>query len=547
MLKIAILGPESTGKTMLAEQLAAHFHTDFVPEYSREYLKDFQGKYSINDVIAIAKGQQRSIDKAAKGNDEILISDTEAIVNKVWCEYVFKQTPKEIEDLVQKQDFDLYLLCDTDLEWTFDPLRENPDLNERKTIFALYLKALNAIEANYAIISGQGKDRFENALKAINEMNKAQRHIVFLARWYPHKYDPMFGLFVQRHAEAAALYNKVTVVYVHADTAAKAKYDIERDMENGVDTIRIYYKKTNRISSAIRFWKACQKGLEMADRPNLIHVHVLTRLGVVAWWEKLRHNTPYMITEHWSRYLPGNDFHGLFRKIMTKTVVKNADMVTTVTENLANAMRSHNLENNDYVILPNVVDVTQFKPIAHKNNIPKIIHISCFEDKSKNISGLLHSLKALDDDGFEFQATLIGEGMDYDAMRDLCTQLQLNHRVKFTGMLEGDALSDELASGDFLVLSSNYENMPVVILEALSCGLPVVSTQVGGIAEIINPKNGILVPARDIQGLKNAMKEMCENHQKYNAQSLRETIVSKYSKEKVGQLLTQWYQGITEK
>ncbi len=547
MLKIAILGPESTGKTMLAEQLAAHFHTDFVPEYSREYLKDFQGKYGINDVIAIAKGQQRSIDEAAKKSKEILISDTEAIVNKVWCEYVFNQTPKEIEDLVQKQDFDLYLLCDTDLEWTFDPLRENPDLNERKTIFALYLKALNTLDANYAIISGQGKDRFENALKAINEMNKAQRHIVFLARWYPHKYDPMFGLFVQRHAEAAALYNKVTVVYVHADTAAKAKYDIERSMENGVDTIRIYYKKTNRISSAIRFWKACQKGLAMADRPDLIHVHVLTRLGVVAWWEKLRHNTPYMITEHWSRYLPGNDFHGLFRKIMTKTVVKNADRITTVSENLANAMRSHNLENNDYVILPNVVDVNQFKPIAHENDIPKIIHISCFEDKSKNISGLLHSLKALDDDGFEFQATLIGEGMDYYAMRDLCSQLQLNHRVKFTGMLEGNALSDELASGDFLVLSSNYENMPVVILEALSCGLPVVSTQVGGIAEIINPGNGLLVPACDMQGLKNAMKEMCENHQKYNAQSLRETIVSKYSKEKVGQLLTQWYQEITGK
>lgn len=76
-------------------------------------------------MIAIAKGQQRSIDEATKRDKEILISDTEAIVNKVWCEYVFNQTPKEIEDLVQKQDFDLYLLCDTDLQWTFDPLREN--------------------------------------------------------------------------------------------------------------------------------------------------------------------------------------------------------------------------------------------------------------------------------------------------------------------------------------------------------------------------------------------------------------------------------------
>lgn len=547
MLKIAILGPESTGKTMLAEQLAAHFHTDFVPEYSREYLKDFQGKYSINDVIAIAKGQQRSIDKAAKGNEEILISDTEAIVNKVWCEYVFKQTPKEIEDLVQKQDFDLYLLCDTDLEWTFDPLRENPDLNERKTIFALYLKALNAIEANYAIISGQGKDRFENALKAINEMNKAQRHIVFLARWYPHKYDPMFGLFVQRHAEAAALYNKVTVVYVHADTAAKAKYDIERDMENGVDTIRIYYKKTNRISSAIRFWKACQKGLEMADQPDLIHVHVLTRLGVVAWWEKLRHNTPYMITEHWSRYLPGNDFHGLFRKIMTKTVVKNADMVTTVTDILAQAMQQHGLCNPNYAILPNVVDAKLFKPIPHHNDIPKIIHVSCFEDKSKNITGLLHSLKALKDNGINYQASLIGDGMDFAEMCKCSEQLKLNDRVRFTGVLEGQELFDEIASGDFFVLSSNYETASIVVIEALMCGLPVVSTKVGCVPDIINENNGIVVPVHDENALTEAMAQMCEKYKNYNAQSLRDAVIDNYGKEKIGQLLTQWYQGITEK
>lgn len=179
MLKIAILGPESTGKTMLAEQLAAHFHTDFIPEYSREYLKDFQGKYGINDVIAIAKGQQRSIDEATKRDKEILISDTEAIVNKVWCEYVFKQTPKEIENLVQKQDFDLYLLCDTDLQWTFDPLRENPDLEERKNIFVLYQKILNEIYANYFIVSGKGDLRLSHALEAIDNFCKGKSVLLF--------------------------------------------------------------------------------------------------------------------------------------------------------------------------------------------------------------------------------------------------------------------------------------------------------------------------------------------------------------------------------
>ena len=179
MLKIAILGPESTGKTQLAEQLAKHFHTDFVPEFSREYLKDFQERYDINDVIAIAKGQQQRIEEAATKSNDILISDTEAIVNKVWCEYVFKQTPKEIEELVQKQDFDLYLLCNIDLEWTFDPLRENPDLEERKVIFALYRKFLEEINANYFIVNGKGELRFKHALDAIDNLHKDKSFSLF--------------------------------------------------------------------------------------------------------------------------------------------------------------------------------------------------------------------------------------------------------------------------------------------------------------------------------------------------------------------------------
>ena len=106
--------------------------------------------------------------------------------------------------------------------------------------------------------------------------------IVFLARWYPHKYDPMFGLFVQRHAEAVALFNDVTVIYVHPDENATSTYEIDRSNENRVDTIRVYYKKTNKFTSALRYFKSCCKALKLAGKPDLIHVHVLTRMGIVA-------------------------------------------------------------------------------------------------------------------------------------------------------------------------------------------------------------------------------------------------------------------------
>ena len=372
-------------------------------------------------------------------------------------------------------------------------------------------------------------------------MDNDRKHIVFLARWYPHRYDPMFGLFVQRHAEAAALYNDISVVYVHPDN----QNDIVDETINNVRTIRIYYKQSRlKIINLLRFFKANNKALKRLRKPDIIHVHILTRLGIIARWQKLIHGTPYIITEHWSRYLPGNDFSGFFRKWATKIVVKHASVITTVTENLTKAMQNHGLKNTNYMVLPNVVDTNLFQIKPHENTIPKIIHISCFEDKSKNISGLLESFKILQNKDIAYQAVLIGEGMDYEAMKQKADSLQLNDNVTFTGMLQGQDLADALASGDFLVLSSNYENMPVVILEALACGLPVVSTNVGGISEIVNDSNGLLVPPHDAVKLADAMQKMLENYQNYDANTLRDSIIKKFSNEAVGKLLDDIYKKI---
>ena len=397
-------------------------------------------------------------------------------------------------------------------------------------------------------------------------MNKERKHIIFLARWYPHRYDPMFGLFVQRHAEAAALFNDITVIYCQETTDNRQQtgrdvsttpinkqevvdaschhcnFEIVRTLENNVDTIRVYYKKPkNKILSLLRFYRANMKALKMCKPADMIHVHILTRLGVIAWIQKLLHKTPYIITEHWSRYLPGNGFGGFLRKLFTKIVVRNAETVTTVTENLANAMRNHGLKNDNYVVLPNVVNLDMFH-ISEKNNAPcKIIHISCFEDKSKNISGLLESLKIIDDKGIDFQCTLIGEGMDLEVMKEKAQNLQLINKVSFTGLLQGQELADKLSSGDFLVLSSNYENMPVVILEALASGLPVVSTNVGGIKEMIDDSKGILVEPKNKEALAEALIKMIETHKNYDANYLRNSVIEKYGYESVGRFLSGLY------
>ncbi|PKP47623.1 MAG: hypothetical protein CVT92_16800 [Bacteroidetes bacterium HGW-Bacteroidetes-1] len=380
-------------------------------------------------------------------------------------------------------------------------------------------------------------------------------HVLFLAKWYPSKYDPMLGLFVQRHAEAAAIHNQVSVVYAHlSNDKLKSKFEVDANNDHSIFTVKVYYQSAetclspwNKLLNLIRFYTAIGIGIRHVKQVkgsfDLIHVHVLTRLALVAYWFQLFYQIPYMVTEHWSRYLPvRNEFHGFFRKMLTKMVVKRARIVTTVTQNLANAMQQHGLKSSHYFILPNVVDVNLFKPVEKKNKKPRFIHISCFEDRSKNISGLLRVSARLKELDADFECILIGEGMDDAFLKDYALSLGLDgSNIRFTGLLEGVDLAETLAFGDFLVLFSNYENLPVVILEAFACGLPVVSTSVGGIPEMVNTSNGLLVKAGDEEGLLQAIVHLKNKVSDYNSDEIRALVVNKNSKESVGLFLDQCY------
>ena len=169
MFKVAITGPESTGKSTLAERLAKHFNVAYIPEYSRTYLENFEGKYTENDVVEIAKAQHNLIIEEEKKNPEILIADTEIIVCKIWIEYVFKHPNEMTEDLLRRQNFDLYLLCDIDLPWVYDPLRENPNIEERKELFEIYKNTLTKMNVPFGVVRGSDEERVNNALEIIKQ------------------------------------------------------------------------------------------------------------------------------------------------------------------------------------------------------------------------------------------------------------------------------------------------------------------------------------------------------------------------------------------
>ena len=179
--KIVVLGPESTGKSTLCAALAAHYQTIWTPEYARTYLSEHGTNYSYDDLLTIAKGQiQNENESLASLNKNIvdhptqkisnkLIVDTDMYVMKVWCEYVFNNCHHYILEQINQRSYDLYLLCDIDLPWAADEMREYPDAGPRLELFTIYKELLINQNIPWGIVSGVGAQRTTNAIQLIDQ------------------------------------------------------------------------------------------------------------------------------------------------------------------------------------------------------------------------------------------------------------------------------------------------------------------------------------------------------------------------------------------
>lgn len=170
VIKVAVVGPESTGKTELSRQLAEHYKTGWVPEAARAYLENLSGTYELKDLGKIARLQLKSEDEFTHTANNLLICDTNLIVIKVWSDFKYGKTEPWIIEKIKQQDYFLHLLTDIDMPWQFDPLREHP--HRRKELFEIYLSELNSFSIPYQVISGLGNKRTANAVSAIDSALK---------------------------------------------------------------------------------------------------------------------------------------------------------------------------------------------------------------------------------------------------------------------------------------------------------------------------------------------------------------------------------------
>ena len=171
MRTIVIIGPESTGKSTLCEQLAAHYKTVWCPEFAREYLLQYGRNYTYDDLLRIAMGQVELEEvMVTEAKNGYYFIDTDMYVMKVWCEEAFQSCHKWILDQAAMRYYDLYLLCDVDLPWTADELREYPDLETRKRLHKTYKDIVINSGTRWAEVSGTDAERLQTAIRIIDTL-----------------------------------------------------------------------------------------------------------------------------------------------------------------------------------------------------------------------------------------------------------------------------------------------------------------------------------------------------------------------------------------
>jgi glycosyltransferase involved in cell wall biosynthesis len=373
-------------------------------------------------------------------------------------------------------------------------------------------------------------------------------YILKLVGWYPSKVNAHTGDFVQRHAKSIALYEKLVVIYV-VKSAHVHTLTIETHTEDKLTEIICYYpqkKILDSLYSQFYYFKGFRKIIKELFRthglPKLVHVNIVWKAGLWALYLKRKFRIPYIITENWTAYYKADpNFIGTKKASFTiiKKIFTKATCFVPVTMDLATTCSSLFKIDMPYKVVENAVDTSLFYREPYTAIKIRIVHVSTM-NYQKNTMGLLQTLAVLPLKEYNVEIVLIGPADEV-----IEEQVNRSEALKNCTILTGNIPYEEVAAyvrhADMLVLFSRYENLPCVIVEALCCGVSVIATNVGGIREIINTRNGILVENEDNTALENALKKMLTTIQTYDRAAIAQDATSKYSYEAIGKKYQQVY------
>ncbi|HWB25481.1 MAG TPA: glycosyltransferase [Chitinophagaceae bacterium] len=382
--------------------------------------------------------------------------------------------------------------------------------------------------------------------------------VLWLTSWYPNKLDATNGDFIQRHARAASLFCNVHVIHLEADknNVLANKTEVSVTVQNNlVEEIVLY--KLSRIPLAgklfsyhrylLLFKKHIKAYIKQYGKPAIVHVHVPMKAGILALWVKKKFGIPYIVTEHWAIY--NNEAPDAFKnrsflfKSYTRKILCGAALFTPVSHELGKAVQQL-VAPVRYTVIPNVADTVLFNYAgrnAQRWSRFTFLHASTL-GYQKNPGAILRAYQRLC--ALYPGALLIMAGYA-DALPRYAVELGIPPgNIAFTGFVPYEEVAVLMKKSDAFVMFSHYENLPCVITEALCCGLPVISTNVGGIPEVIDTSNGILVNPGDEDALFKAMTEVYANKERFNNSIISGKATAQFSSHMVGGQINEAYKSV---
>ena len=407
--------------------------------------------------------------------------------------------------------------------------------------------------------------------------------ILHLPKWYPHRYDDQDGDFVARHVEAIATHGGADSVVLFATVARgplPGLIDTEEDFSGPVPTLRYYYRAAptglpllDKPLKLLLYYWCLRRGYRRLRQhwagapPDIVHVHILLRTGLFAWILQKMRGIPFIVTEHWTLYLPPRaaGISGL-RRWLTRVVVRRAAALHTVSAGLGRAMAALGFVNARSVVIANVVDTDLFRPRAvpgaggtHDEAgvaqgatpaaaAPTLLHVSAFHDEVKNISGVLRVVARLRAAWPGLRLRVAGYGPDEQALRTYAARLGLlaDGTVVFLGKLPHAAVAAEMARATALLSFSRAETFGCVLLEARASGCPVVATSTGGVPELFVPADafGLLVAPDDEAALAAAITKVLTKAVVFDPIQLRADAAARCAPVTVGAAFGQLYRAV---
>jgi glycosyltransferase involved in cell wall biosynthesis len=381
--------------------------------------------------------------------------------------------------------------------------------------------------------------------------------ILWLASWYPSEQSPLNGDFIQRHAKAAALFNDVYVIYVEKDKTGKLTKSVKEvfSRHGKLSELVVYYfvnkawavfsKLASNYAYRRCYKKAIKDYIHEFGKPDLVHVHVAMKAGIAAVWVKSAYNIPFVVTEHWTGYLPEAKPSILnkpvFFRAATKKIFRNAIGVSAVSKYLAKHLRRFGKQ--EPVVIPNVVDTEKFVHTKELIADPyRFVHISGL-DYQKDPETLFSAFAIASEKQKNIRLDVFGPFNE--RIVEMVKSSGLENHVFLHGEVAQAILAENLRTANALVLPSRFETFGCVIIEANACGVPVIVSDIPVLHEIVQEGlNGNFVKPGDAAQLAETILAYCHNTQGFDREKIAASASSAFSYQQIGAKFDNWYRAV---